>query len=424
MTDRLPEQNWSTTKKLIVLFVCCYLFFYIFPFPLSEIPGLNILLDYYSKTQETITLCLGKNVLKLHNLKVIESTGSGDTTFDYVSLITTSLLALIAGFLILVFGRNKKNYQMLFNITVIYARYYVGLTVIGYGIAKLYNGQFPSPGLYSMEKTYGNASPMNLLWTFMGFSKPYTMFSGMAEILGGALLLFRRTTALGCIITIGVMMNVVMLNFCYDVPVKLLSSHLLIFTLFILSPQLKNLLNAFILYKPATFNYAPLHLSKKWMRIGRVVLKTIIILGFIAVSLHEMLDAFKENNNLADLDGIYRAETFTLNKDTLSPSWNDTIRWRKLLIENGYAEIITMADSIKRYQIEIDTTSQLLTLQSFKNTSDEYQLCYKCQSKGMLYVTGLLNNDSISVFLVKKTINDYPLMKRGFHWVNEYPNNQ
>ena len=38
---------------------------------------------------------------------------------------------------------------------------------------------------------------MGLLWTFMGHSPAYSAFTGAAEALAGALLLFRRTTLLG-----------------------------------------------------------------------------------------------------------------------------------------------------------------------------------------------------------------------------------
>jgi len=67
---------------------------------------------------------------------------------------------------------------------------------------------------------------MGLLWTFMAASKGYQIFTGAAEVLGGILLLWKRTTTLGALTVFGVMANVMALNFFYDVPVKLLSTHL------------------------------------------------------------------------------------------------------------------------------------------------------------------------------------------------------
>jgi hypothetical protein len=36
-------------------------------------------------------------------------------------------------------------------------------------------------------KPYGESSPMGLLWTFMGYSTGYNLFTGGAEALGGLL---------------------------------------------------------------------------------------------------------------------------------------------------------------------------------------------------------------------------------------------
>jgi hypothetical protein len=47
-------------------------------------------------------------------------------------------------------------------------------------------------------------------------------------VVGGALLLFRRTTTAGALVLIAVLTNIVTLNFSCDVPVKLFSSHLLL----------------------------------------------------------------------------------------------------------------------------------------------------------------------------------------------------
>ena len=56
------------------------------------------------------------------------------------------------------------------------------------------------------------------------------MFAGFAEVLGGMLLFWRRTTLLGALILTGVLVNVVAPQLrLSDVPVKLCSLHLLAF---------------------------------------------------------------------------------------------------------------------------------------------------------------------------------------------------
>ncbi|HVS63755.1 MAG TPA: hypothetical protein VMT85_09690 [Thermoanaerobaculia bacterium] len=82
--------------------------------------------------------------------------------------------------------------------------------------------------LERLSQTIGESSPMGLLWNMMGYSRLYNLFSGGVDVLGGVLLLFRRTATLGALVAIGAMANVVLLNFAYDVPVKLYSMHLLL----------------------------------------------------------------------------------------------------------------------------------------------------------------------------------------------------
>lgn len=77
---------------------------------------------------------------------------------------------------------------------------------------------------------------MGLLWTFTGQSQPYTKLAAFAECLGAVLLLWRQLYVIGAIVIAVVMTNVA-LNFCYDVPVKLFSSKLLLISVVIVLPQ-------------------------------------------------------------------------------------------------------------------------------------------------------------------------------------------
>src|ERR1039458_10512050 len=54
----------------------------------------------------------------------------------------------------------------------------------------------------------------------------------------------RRTLAI--LLTFGVMSNVLMLNFCYDVPRKIYSTHLVLMALFLLLPDVRRLIDFFI----------------------------------------------------------------------------------------------------------------------------------------------------------------------------------
>src|SRR5579863_9950866 len=67
------------------------------------------------------------------------------------------------------------------------------------------------------------------------------------EIAGGLLLLFPRTVTLGSLVSLADMTFVFTLNMTYDVPVKLLSFHLILLSLFLLAPRLQSLASFFLL---------------------------------------------------------------------------------------------------------------------------------------------------------------------------------
>ena len=130
-------------------------------------------------------------------------------------------------------------------------RFVLGATMLSYGWAKVFPNQMPAPGPDRLLNPIGETSPMGLLWTFMGASSAYQIFAGVGEVVGGTLLFWRRTALLGALVLVVVLANVVALNFCYDVPVKLYSSHLLAMALFIVAPHVPRLLDVLVLNRPA-----------------------------------------------------------------------------------------------------------------------------------------------------------------------------
>ena len=82
-------------------------------------------------------------------------------------------------------------------------------------------------------------------------SIPYTVISGAAEVAAGFLLLFRRTTTLGALIAFPVLLNVVLLNFFYNVGVKISSTHMLLMSVFLLVPVFGRLINVAVLNRAA-----------------------------------------------------------------------------------------------------------------------------------------------------------------------------
>jgi len=175
-----------------------------------------------------------------------------DNVIGYVELLCFIVLAALAAIVWTLLDRKRTEYRTLHEWLRIYVRYALAFAMLGYGMDKVFALQFnwsmPGPG--RLAEPLGNYSPFALLWTFMGYSTPYTIFTGVGEVIGGVLLFFRRTTTLGALIISGVMANVVALNFSYDVGVKIFSSLLLFLAMFLLVPDLRRLMDFFVLNRP------------------------------------------------------------------------------------------------------------------------------------------------------------------------------
>ena len=82
-----------------------------------------------------------------------------------------------------VLDRNRPNYSCLHAWLMVYLRMILAIALINYGAVKAFPAQFPEPSLSRLLERYGNTSPTNLLWTFMGASQTYSFFAGAIELL-------------------------------------------------------------------------------------------------------------------------------------------------------------------------------------------------------------------------------------------------
>ena len=411
--------SWSNSKKIFFLFLFCYVFLYMVPMPLDQIP---FVAKYFSLITEPVILFFGHKILQWGDFSKIEFTGSGDTSFDYVRVFTILSISVLLAPLIFIIDRKRRNYDELLYWITVYMRYYVGIYMLIYGFGKIFKSQFPSPNLIRLEQPYGESSPMGLLWTFMGYSKGYNMFAGIGQALGGFLLFFRRTTVLGAFVVMAVMANVVALNFFYDVPVKLFSSHLVLLCFFILIPYFQPLIDFFIRHKQSILKIDFVPFKTKWKRITQIILKLIFIIGSTYMIASESYSIMMEYGDLGPkppLFGIYRVEVFVQNHDTIPLLLTNGKRWSKVMIDRN-AMIKTMDGEPGYYKSKIDTFNKSIDFSPNFKTSIANHFKYKRKGNS-LTIDGNIFTDSIHAEMVRE---DMPLINSGFNWINEYPYNR
>ncbi len=369
---------------------------------------------------------VGKNILQLPYNITTFTNGSGDTTYDYVIMLVIFVIAVLSAITWSIIDRKQRDYERLYYWLTTAIRYYVGLMLISYGMVKVIQLQFSEPNFYRLLQPYGESSPMGLAWTFLGFSEGYNLFMGIAEVLAG-LLLFRRTLTFAAVITLMTTMNVMAVNYFFDVPVKILSTHLVLMTLFLLSRDIKQVMQFLVTNNPVkklTIIKRPK--LKKWFSISLTVLKVLIITHALGYGFYNALDMKKlygrSNAPKPELYGVYKVTNYVINNDTITNYKNDKL-WKNIFFEKeGTVKIETMNEKNISYKIEIDSTTKKMKF-SPKGTSDSFDFNYT-KTDTNLDFNFIFKNDTI--FAETKRMNEDALLliNRGFHWISEYPYNR
>lgn len=420
-TGAAAELHWSFWKKYIFRFSCVYFFIYIFPFPLNVISYVeeNILI-YYTAVWQVIIPWVGENILHLpYSITVFEN-GSGDTTYNYVQVLVFFILAIVISSVWTALDRKRTGYEKHTYWLRVYIRYFLAFTLLHYGLAKVFLLQFPFPGDITLMQTYGDSSPMRLVWTFMGYSPAYNYFTGGAEALAGLLLFFRRTVVAGSLLAIAVMSNIVMINFCYDVPVKLFSLHLLLMSFFILAPHHKRLVGFFFMNKSVAAEDISFHGNERTRKALRVVKWTAIglIVFFTVMAQIDTISKYRGYTMALMYKSSYEVESFKIRDEPLLPGTYDSYRWKEFKVnpEAAYVSVIFQNDSTANYTAYTNPNDKTITI-----NGDQFQ--YEEPERGKLILTGRYRTNPVTIEL-KRNVKNYQLVNRGFHWINEYPYNK
>jgi hypothetical protein len=433
-------------KRFLFRFGFVYLVLYMLPFPFQVTPRVGLGIGKpYQAMWDAVVPWVGKAVF---HLKItVRPAGSGDTTYNYVQLFCFVALAMAAALVWTLLDRRTdsridharrdyswRNDARLHEWLRVYVRFYLALTLFRYGIVKVIQLQFPSPSLDRLVQPYGASSPMGILWTLMGASALYNLFGGASEVLGGLLLTVRRTTLLGALICIGVMTNVVMLNFSYDVPVKLLSAHLLAMAVFLAAPDARRLASLFLLNRPVAPAVDRPLFARRWSHQGTLVLRTMAILLFVGFMAHEAYKRAKTDGELAPkppLYGLWDVDDFVADGQARPPLLTDKTRWRRMIFDYpGYVEVQGpddfQEDSLQYYAFKLDARARTLSLTRGPEDKDKWRsgLSYAQPDPDHLVLEGTFDGRKIHAALHRIDRSRFLLVNRGFHWINERPFNR
>lgn len=420
------NQKWSAMSRIAFRFSTIYFILFILFKNNGAYPFFGFIFNKPNEWMSSFSQWFGNSILGIPYQIDVGPNGSGDTTHSYLMLFIIFGFAVAGCLIWSLIDRKRPNYRKLYYWITTAVRYYVGLMLINYGLIKVIQLQFSAPSFYRLLQPYGESSPMGLAWTFLGFSEGYNLFMGVAEVLAG-LLLFRRTTTAGAVITTMTAMNVMAVNYFYDVPVKILSTHLVLMTLFLLARDLRKIV-LFLFTKVPVENITRIArpLLKKWMQVGLLVFKVLIIayaFGYGLYNVNQMKARYYPIEAETAVFGIYEVSECLVNGDTLT-NYKDDRLWRNIIFDKrNSARVRNMELKFSNYTYDLDSANNKVTLIPRGQNLTQLDLFYE-KSGDDLDFRYILDNDTITGSSRRIDKERFLLTSRGFHWVNERPYNR
>ena len=376
-------------------------------------------------------------------------TGSGDTAMNWILNGLFVVFSLVGGMIwtivAMLRGNRRKEYNTLYAWLRFGLRITCGLFMLSYGLAKVFPFQMAPISIGILNEPVGNMSPMTFLWALIGMNPVYEMICGAAEVIGGVLLMYRRTALLGSLFSAFVIANVVLYNLFFDVPVKLFAISLFAALAFLALPDMQSLYSYFWLHRPTapTATWIPPS-KRRWSRITLLVVEWVFCLGFMilmpvqdGIGWFQSVAAAKQPTPLIGawkLDATHPASgAFITPEDVpVSDLYIDTaVRafsrsatgelWRTRINLDAKAHTIHIACYTKpgvTYAWQMpDATHLVLT----STPPEAPKADAKADSKTAAKAKPAPAFTPVTVTLTRTQIpSHYPLLERGFHAINEW----
>lgn len=184
----------------------------------------------------------------------------------------------------------KKIHLLLFT----FCRYFLATIIILYAFAKLFETQFTSqPSIY--DKPIGSLTGFQLTWYYYGYSYWYGFIIAITQITSALLLFFRKTTRLGITIYLTFMINILLMDFAYDIEgAKGMAVTLTLMALFVFLSDYKAFFKYFV-QEPLAFNQESTPNWFKKMSKIKFILIPLILIG-IPTTVLTLKNKYMEKN--------------------------------------------------------------------------------------------------------------------------------
>lgn len=204
-------------------------------------------------------------------------------------------------------------------------RYWLSISICSYGFGKILGNQF-AHSYFRDNSLVKNLSGYDLTWNYFGHSYSFAVIIAILQIGGSLLLLFRRTSLLGAVVLMPIMLNIVLINLFFDIPTAALINALL-YTF--------GLLYLFLLrwkeLKVVLFHIGT-SLPNVQLGNGKYILRFLVVAYAFAFGYY-----FRSLKSSETFIGKWQVEKLIRNKDTIPPNaWlTDSTDWKNIYLEQG-----------------------------------------------------------------------------------------
>lgn len=371
---------------------------------------------------------IAEHVFRYQQKLVYTGSGSGDKVFDWVQVFCLLAVALAGTCLWSAIDRRRAHYDNLYKWFRVFLRFALAGQMFVYGFVKVIPMQMPFPYLSQLLQPYGNFSPMGVLWSSVGASPAYERFVGSAEVLAGLLLVVPATSMLGALICLIDMTLVFVLNMTYDVPVKLLSFHLMLMAAFLLIPERSRLVQ-FCLFDCAVSPPAMRKLFSSH-RANRIATAAQVLFGLLLVGANlygARVNWSKYGGGApkSPLYGIWNIDEMAIDGVVRLPLLTDYDRWHRIVFEfPQWTMFERMDDSFGGFATSFDAKRGALVLTKRGDQKWTGQLTVHRQGADRMTLDGQLGRHTIHMQLSLMDHNKFLLVSRSFHWIQDYPFNR
>ncbi|MFD2572051.1 DoxX family protein [Spirosoma soli] len=429
-----PPSEWQGYERVLFRFFFLYFIIQVVP------------LDWHFY-RDLLTIDWGPNYYQdVFNLARYAPRFIGpDDTFANWAIV--ALIALVGTLIWSIRDTKRTEYNALYYGLRVILRYRLAIGVIAYGFIKLFPMQAPLPSISNLNTAYGDFTAWKLFSLSLGIVPSYESFLGLVEIIGGLLLLNRKTATIGTLIIIPFTGNVFMSNLAYEGGEYVYSFYLITIALFLFAFDAIRLVRLVSLEKPTVPNrFVPVW-AGRW-KVVRPLLKGAFLLFAVGLYGYKTYGAYRtdpyqypKTPGLTGAAGLYNVREFKLADKVLPYSKTDSKRWQDVVFERWNTisiksnrpvrldktntEQLHAADAARTYEFagsagrhyysyQVDSLRHVLTL-SNRNPNyvgETLQLHYERSGPNEIILSGL-NESQDSVYVVLDKVNKKYLLNEA-----------